>query len=314
MRIGRILWLTLSAVWLASAIWLVPTLEDYATVQKTNVVRIGVYFLAALTFVTAFAYRQIGRRLELLADAARSRFHGVIEYSAHPSRLELALIWSIAAALIALTTLVFWDEAVAVRLAEEDGIIENATSVFYLIASAANLTLLMRFCGRTLLRLNLGLLALLFFVVGMEEISWGQRILNIETPAALRDINVQGELTLHNIWSTSLTTYPALLVTAVLLCLLPLLAQYNYKARSILQAFQFPVAAAIYGYLYVATVAAYFAIGFRLGVPTPIPISWHGISFHIDEEYLELFISCLFVTASLGSWRLVRSLPETDTQ
>lgn len=32
-----------------------------------------------------------------------------------------------------------------------------------------------------------------------EEISWGQRILGIETPAALKASNVQGELNLHNL-------------------------------------------------------------------------------------------------------------------
>lgn len=37
-----------------------------------------------------------------------------------------------------------------------------------------------------------------FFVLG-EEISWGQRIFNIETPEALEEINTQGELTLHNL-------------------------------------------------------------------------------------------------------------------
>jgi hypothetical protein len=42
-------------------------------------------------------------------------------------------------------------------------------------------------------------LALLFFFGGGEEISWGQRIFNIQTPDSLNAINNQGEITVHNI-------------------------------------------------------------------------------------------------------------------
>ena len=40
---------------------------------------------------------------------------------------------------------------------------------------------------------------LLSLGIAMEEISWGQRIFNIETPAKLAQINAQKELNLHNI-------------------------------------------------------------------------------------------------------------------
>lgn len=36
-------------------------------------------------------------------------------------------------------------------------------------------------------------------VIGMEEIAWGQRWFGFETPEALREINLQREVTLHNI-------------------------------------------------------------------------------------------------------------------
>lgn len=38
----------------------------------------------------------------------------------------------------------------------------------------------------------------MFFVAG-EEISWGQRILGIQTPFALKGVNVQNEITVHNL-------------------------------------------------------------------------------------------------------------------
>lgn len=42
-------------------------------------------------------------------------------------------------------------------------------------------------------------LALLFFFGAGEEISWGQRILGIQTPEALTQINKQDELNVHNL-------------------------------------------------------------------------------------------------------------------
>lgn len=44
-----------------------------------------------------------------------------------------------------------------------------------------------------------GVLAFLLFVIGMEEIAWGQWFLGFETPESLKAINRQGEVTLHNI-------------------------------------------------------------------------------------------------------------------
>lgn len=44
----------------------------------------------------------------------------------------------------------------------------------------------------------LGFALIAFFGAG-EEISWGQRIFNIQTPEALNQVNAQGELTVHNI-------------------------------------------------------------------------------------------------------------------
>ena len=44
-----------------------------------------------------------------------------------------------------------------------------------------------------------GVFGVLAFVVAMEEIAWGQQFLPIETPDFIAAVNVQGELTLHNI-------------------------------------------------------------------------------------------------------------------
>jgi hypothetical protein len=44
-----------------------------------------------------------------------------------------------------------------------------------------------------------GFFALALFFVGAEEISWGQRIFGIHTPASYKQINVQHETNIHNL-------------------------------------------------------------------------------------------------------------------
>lgn len=41
--------------------------------------------------------------------------------------------------------------------------------------------------------------AIIFFLAAFEEISWGQRLLNIETPEFIEEINYQKEISIHNL-------------------------------------------------------------------------------------------------------------------
>ena len=80
----------------------------------------------------------------------------------------------------------------------EDGLLEYLTaigavgaSILFLISSRIN--------KDWTARLILIGLALLFFIFGMEELSWGQRIFGWETSNAWGDINYQDESNLHNL-------------------------------------------------------------------------------------------------------------------
>lgn len=48
-------------------------------------------------------------------------------------------------------------------------------------------------------RLSFLAFCVLFLLATMEEISWGQRIFGVETPNLIKDVNVQKELTFHNL-------------------------------------------------------------------------------------------------------------------
>ncbi len=83
----------------------------------------------------------------------------------------------------------------------EDGLFESATAVILLICVVLLLSGL-RQSWRLDRRLGFaaGFLALLCFLLLMEEISWGQRIIGFETPEEIEEINAQQETNLHNMF------------------------------------------------------------------------------------------------------------------
>lgn len=83
----------------------------------------------------------------------------------------------------------------------EDGLSEWWSVATYLVAAAAAVAAAWSLKATKHSRLKYFYLALAaaFFLGGMEEISWGQRIFDWGTPAAIEEINFQDETTLHNV-------------------------------------------------------------------------------------------------------------------
>jgi hypothetical protein len=81
----------------------------------------------------------------------------------------------------------------------EDGPIEYATFACFVLSSLLACTAATRLRAERRLVLAAAALGLVLFVAAGEEISWGQRLFEIETPEALVDGNRQDELNLHNV-------------------------------------------------------------------------------------------------------------------
>src|SRR5690349_12089952 len=84
----------------------------------------------------------------------------------------------------------------------EDSLVADITAVALLLAAALGVMLAVRArrAGRPALVWCFFLaVAIAVFVIGMEEISWGQWIFFWRTPEAIKEINSQGETNLHNI-------------------------------------------------------------------------------------------------------------------
>lgn len=88
----------------------------------------------------------------------------------------------------------------------EDGIYESLAAIFCLLAGLVFLysfVTIPRKVNYFLFSSNRNITALMFSLVLLllfaEEISWGQRILNIKTPEVIAEVNFQKEMTLHNL-------------------------------------------------------------------------------------------------------------------
>jgi hypothetical protein len=92
--------------------------------------------------------------------------------------------------------LYFYNAAWLTWITREDSVSESMSAICYLLAACIFFVEWVRGGFRNIFVLGY---ALLFLVVGGEEISWGQRIFGLQTPEALRELNVQSETNLHNI-------------------------------------------------------------------------------------------------------------------
>jgi len=88
----------------------------------------------------------------------------------------------------------------------EDGIYESIAAIFCLLASIIYLYCFVKypkqinyFLFSSRRNITALVFSLLLFLVFAEEISWGQRILNIKTPEMISGINFQKEINLHNL-------------------------------------------------------------------------------------------------------------------
>ncbi|MBC5773317.1 hypothetical protein H8S95_04510 [Pontibacter sp. KCTC 32443] len=118
------------------------------------------------------------------------------------------------------------------RYIVEDGYIENITALTLLFISV--ILWIAAYRNNGVLRLALGFVALVFLFGSGEEISWGQRILNFQTPGELKDVNTQGEFNLHNIKLNDVKLnkliFGTVMYTGIILYFVILPALYQFRS------------------------------------------------------------------------------------
>ncbi len=94
-----------------------------------------------------------------------------------------------------------WPHSAFFMLSKEDNLFENLQFLFYVSASILSLYIASQTFRKksVILTVFYTLFSILMFLIAAEEISWGQRILQIQSPEIALQMNTQEEITVHNI-------------------------------------------------------------------------------------------------------------------
>ncbi|MBC8509956.1 MAG: hypothetical protein H8D34_34345 [Chloroflexi bacterium] len=139
-------------------------------------------------------------RIEIAILSAIFIWISIFEYKAHPifadkQHKSVISFGSNISALVILFSWLFLKDNFF--LYKEDGFFEWLTAIFYFCAA-----FILFFISRKkdrIYKIAFIVFALGALLIGMEEISWGQRIFSLNTPDLLNEYNIQQETNLHNI-------------------------------------------------------------------------------------------------------------------
>lgn len=223
-------------------------------------------------------------------------------------------------AIIASYLVVFLPQPSAARLLHEDGPVEEATVVFFLVACAGFVQVWMLRGGRASRdkegdgrRMAFLVLAALMFLCAGEELSWGQRIFGWETPPGWSAANAQAETNLHNLalieggvrdartqtFLRSLTNANRLFAVFwfALFVVVPVLDRTSARARRVIRAVGIPIAPWWIGALFVLNHGLFFIANHYLNTIG----SFSSEAFPLDE-LKEHNGAWIYAVVGLAAW------------
>jgi hypothetical protein len=190
--------------------------------------------------------------------------------------------------------LYFFNPALLTTITREDSVTETVSAIAYLLSAGIFIVAWIRGGFQNVFLLGYGLL---FFVVGGEEISWGQRIIGLQTPAILLEVNVQNETNLHNIEGIyQHVRMIALLVVLTISILMPLTRQWLQSFRTLYDRFAIPVVP-------IWTIPLTIIAVLFMAVPR---LFWRETIFALDEIG-ELYLSVVFLFFAISVRNSVRN-------
>jgi hypothetical protein len=183
-------------------------------------------------------------------------------------------------------------------LIDEDSVIENFQFLLIFLASlvygSSGMHLLRS--GRRGLGVLSALCALATFFVAGEEISWGQRIFGIATPARLEAINWQREISAHNIYGFNGPFTYALMLVGLYGTIMPLAlrAFSTTRQRSTLSYFLIPPLCLVPGF--------FMPFGYRLCRMVLRPELHYPHRAFAITEFSEVTELCLYFAVLVFAW------------
>lgn len=172
-------------------------------------------------------------------------------------------------------------------LIEEDGIIEYGSSFFWAISAIALIFCVVKNKLSQAIHnfwpLPYLLLIAFFIICGGEEISWGQRIFDLDTPEILKSVNVQNEITLHNIGSISVFSNAFFLLTLSYFIAIPFLIARNDGIKNLIQHYALPTPNKYATKVYSIALLVWLFLGLRFGT-----LGFHPFSFYEEKYYTQM--------------------------
>ena len=215
-------YLKIKPLWLTALFFLtLLVIKIYKKPKNSHfLAELGIYKLAPLTTILALLLRAV--ELFNYPNFVYSHFHispseiGLL--ALHIWIISLALVnwqklrhnyqqnWFVISLFSLHLLLIYWlNPAWFYSINSEDQFIEYLTSVIFLVGSLISFynlkiinSLKLKPGAKTLLFLAIFGLGLFLFMIAGEEISWGQRLFNIQITEEIAQINTQNELNLHN--------------------------------------------------------------------------------------------------------------------
>lgn len=204
------------------------------------------------------------------------------------SRLGVALVVLAAAQAIIAVGMSLIAHGTYRELVREDGLVEAASALSWLLAAAITLAALgLPVVRRARSVLAYGVLAAFFVVSGGEEISWGQRVFGFAGPEDIVELNKQHETNLHNIGSISVYANLFLLLTLFVFALWPALVLVRDAPARFARARRLPVVTRHASLVYLVWLAAWIIVGVRSGTLGFHPFSLWGEYTQLDDELFE---------------------------
>jgi hypothetical protein len=205
--------------------------------------RILLFILAVSSVCVALYWEKITH--SALVAAVNTHIPVDTTHCAQSKIPNYSLLIIIACTLVGLLYMAFGPELLTTpqmkMIHDEDGMIESLTVVFLLVACLLSALLAYRWSHLRARLIVHSLLAFLFFVMAGEEISWGQRIFGLDTPEVIKQVNVQGEINLHNLLGYF---SDHIFIVAIFLygVVLPGLTHFNLFCRKLFDLLGLPVA------------------------------------------------------------------------
>lgn len=190
------------------------------------------------------------------------------------------------------------------RLIREDGIVEYGSSIFWFLSAIIvcfnTIKLSKKIINRYQFIFNM-MLILFFTVCSGEEISWGQRLFSLETPEFLKTVNIQNEISLHNIGSISVFSNMFFILTFVFFLFVPFIINKNTRIKNVFYFVRFPVPNRFAIYIYIASLFTWIFVGLRFGTLGFHPFSFFAEQYYtqMDDEIFEFFAAYSFLCFSI---------------